>query len=203
MLEEFQIKRAETLLDWGLLPHLGKHPENRKEKAQFLGEAACKLLELKLGWITPDDKDHYGNKVIKFAGQMLADLFRTAFRNLVRDMKYQLERSGQKRGINAVAAAIRPGIITDKLNNAIATGNWGRGRVGVTQLLDRTNYLSTISHLRRIQSPLSRTQPNFEARDLHATHFGRICPSETPEGLKLWFGKKSCIIWNYFSKCSF
>jgi DNA-directed RNA polymerase subunit B len=134
---------------------LGKHPENRKEKAQFLGEAACKLLELKLGWITPDDKDHYGNKVIKFAGQMLADLFRTAFRNLVRDMKYQLERSGQKRGINAVAAAIRPG---------------------------RTNYLSTISHLRRIQSPLSRTQPNFEARDLHATHFGRICPSETPEG---------------------
>ena len=182
MLEEFQIKRAETLLDWGLLPHLGKHIENRKEKAQFLGEAACKLLELKLGWITPDDKDHYGNKVIKFAGQMLADLFRTAFRNLVRDMKYQLERSGQKRGINAVAAAIRPGIITDKLNNAIATGNWGRGRVGVTQLLDRTNYLSTISHLRRIQSPLSRTQPNFEARDLHATHFGRICPSETPEG---------------------
>ena len=182
MLEEFQIKRAETLLDWGLLPHLGKHPENRREKAQFLGEAACKLLELKLGWIEIDDKDHYGNKVIKFAGQMLADLFRTAFRNLVRDMKYQLERSGQKRGINAVAAAVRPGIISDKLNNAIATGNWGRGRVGITQLLDRTNYLSTISHLRRVQSPLSRTQPNFEARDLHSTHFGRNCPSETPEG---------------------
>ncbi|MFM7796930.1 MAG: DNA-directed RNA polymerase subunit B'', partial [Candidatus Nitrosotenuis sp.] len=182
MLEEFQIKRAETLLDWGLLPHLVKHQENRREKTQFLGEAACKLIELKLGWISPDDKDHYGNKVIKFAGQMLADLFRTAFRNLVRDMKYQLERSGQKRGINAVAAAIRPGIVSDKLNNAIATGNWGRGRVGVTQLLDRTNYLSTISHLRRIQSPLSRTQPNFEARDLHPTHFGRICPSETPEG---------------------
>ena len=182
MLEEFQIKRAETLLDWGLLPHLGKHPENRKEKAFFLGEAACKLIELKLKLIDPDDKDHYGNKVIKFAGQMLADLFRTAFRNLVRDMKYQLERSGQKRGLNAVAAAIRPGIISDKLNNAIATGNWGRGRVGVTQLLDRTNYLSTISHLRRVQSPLSRTQPNFEARDLHSTHFGRICPAETPEG---------------------
>jgi len=182
MLEEFQIKRAETLLDWSLLPHLGKQPENRKEKTQFLGEAACKLLELKLEWIEPDDKDHYGNKVVKFAGQMLADLFRTAFRNLVRDMKYQLERSGQKRGINAVSAAIRPGIISDKLNNAIATGNWGRGRVGVTQLLDRTNYLSTLSHLRRVQSPLSRTQPNFEARDLHSTHFGRICPSETPEG---------------------
>ncbi len=182
MLEEFQIKRAETLLDWGLLPHLGKNPDNRHEKALFLGEAASKLIELKVGWIDADDKDHYGNKVIKFAGQMLADLFRTAFRNLIRDLKYQLERSGQKRGINAVAAAVRPGIISDKLNNAIATGNWGRGRVGVTQLLDRTNYMSTISHLRRIQSPLSRSQPNFEARDLHATHFGRICPAETPEG---------------------
>ena len=182
MLEEFQIKRAETLLDWNLLPHLGKSPENRKAKAQFLGEATSKLLELRTGWIIADDKDHYGNKVIKFAGQLLAEIFRMSFKNLVRDMKYQLERSGQKRGINAVAAAIRPGIITDKLNNAIATGNWGRGRVGVTQLLDRTNYLSTISHLRRIQSPLSRTQPNYEARDLHSTHFGRICPSETPEG---------------------
>ena len=182
MLEEFQIKRTETLLDWGLLPHLGKNRNNREEKARFLGEAACRLLELKFGWGDVDDKDHYGNKVIKFAGQMLADLFRTAFRNLIRDMKYQLERSGQKRGINAIAAAVRPGIITDKLANAIATGNWGRGRVGVTQLLDRTNYLSTISHLRRVQSPLSRSQPNFEARDLHPTHFGRICPSETPEG---------------------
>ncbi|NMJ86713.1 MAG: DNA-directed RNA polymerase subunit B [Thaumarchaeota archaeon] len=182
MLEEFQIKRTETLLDWGLLPHLGKNQNNREEKSRFLGEAACRLLELKFGWGDVDDKDHYGNKVIKFAGQMLADLFRTAFRNLIRDMKYQLERSGQKRGINAIAAAVRPGIITDKLANAIATGNWGRGRVGVTQLLDRTNYLSTISHLRRVQSPLSRSQPNFEARDLHPTHFGRICPSETPEG---------------------
>ncbi len=89
MLEEFQIKRAETLLDWGLLPHLGKNPENRNEKALFLGEATCKLVELRLNLVASDDKDHYGNKVIKFAGQMLADLFRTAFRNLVRDMKYQ------------------------------------------------------------------------------------------------------------------
>jgi DNA-directed RNA polymerase subunit B len=182
MPDEFRIRKAESVLDWGLLPHIGKRSENRFDKAVFIGDAICKLVELKLGWIKPDDKDHYGNKMIKFAGQMIADLFRTAFRNMVRDMKYQLERTGQRRGVNVVGAAIRPGIITDKLNNATATGNWGRGKVGVTQLLDRTNFLSTTSHLRRIQSPLSRTQPNFEARDLHATHFGRICPTETPEG---------------------
>jgi len=182
MLDEFRIRKAESLLDWGLLPHLGKTILDRRDKAAFIGEAICKVLELKLGWVKVDDKDHYGNKVIKFAGQMVADLFRTAFRNLTRDIKYQLERSGNKRGINVVIPAIRPGIITDKINNSIATGNWGRGKVGVTQLLDRINYLSILSHLRRIQSPLSRSQPNFEARDLHPTHWGRICPNETPEG---------------------
>ena len=182
MLDEFRIRKAESILDWGLLPHLGKNLENRYDKAVFIGEAVCKLLELRLGWIEQDDKDHYGNKIVKFAGPMIADLFRTAFRNLIRDMKYQLERTSQRKGLNVVGASIRPGIITDKLANAVATGNWGRGKVGVTQLLDRTNYLSLISHLRRIQSPLSRTQPNFEARDLHSTHYGRICPSETPEG---------------------
>ncbi|MEE6246020.1 MAG: DNA-directed RNA polymerase subunit B [Thermoproteota archaeon] len=182
MLDEFRRRKAESVIDWGMLPHIGKTPEDRYSKALFLGEAVNKLLELRLGWIEDDDKDHYGNKIIKFAGQLIADLFRTAFRNLIRDMRYQLERTGQRRGTNVVGASIRPGIITDKLNNAIATGNWGRGKVGVTQLLDRTNYLSSLSHLRRIQSPLSRSQPNFEARDLHSTHYGRICPSETPEG---------------------
>jgi len=77
---------------------------------------------------------------------------------------------------------VRPGIITERLQHASATGNWGQGRVGITQLLDRTNMLSMLSHLRRLQSPLSRSQTNFEARDLHPTHWGRLCPNETPEG---------------------
>ena len=180
--DEIRIKRAEQLIDAYLLPHLGREPSKRFDKAMFLSEMANKLIQLKLGYIQQDDRDHYGNKVIKFAGEQLADIFRTSMRNLVRDMKYQLDRAGQKKGPSVVGAVIRPGIITDKVTNAIATGNWGRGRVGITQLLDRTNRLSTISHLRRIQSPLSRTQPNFEARELHGTQFGRICPTETPEG---------------------
>ena len=202
MLDEFRLRRAESVLDWGLLPHLGKTKDDRYDKAIFLGEAVCKLAELRIGLLDSDDKDHYGNKVIKFAGQMIADLFRTAFRNLARDMKYQLERTGQRRGLNVVGAAIRPGIITDKLNNAIATGNWGRGKVGVTQLLDRTNYLSTLSHLRRIQSPLSRSQPNFEARDLHATHFGRIAQRDAGR-IELWSGKESRPVCANFCERSF
>ncbi|MEM2995299.1 MAG: DNA-directed RNA polymerase subunit B [Candidatus Bathyarchaeia archaeon] len=180
--EEYRIQKAENILDKNFLPHLGRTNQNRKEKALFLGEMACRVIELKLGRRKPDDKDHFKNKRLRLAGPLLADLFRVAFRNLVRDIKYQLERIGVKGPVITVSAAVRPGIITERLQHALATGNWGRGRVGVTQLLDRTNHISALSHLRRLQSPLSRSQPNFEARDLHPTHWGRLCPNETPEG---------------------
>jgi DNA-directed RNA polymerase subunit B len=180
--EEYRVQKAESILDKNFLPHIGRTNESRKEKALFLGEMACRVIELKLGRRTADDKDHFKNKRLRLGGPLLADLFRVAFRNLVRDIKYQLERIGVKGSIITVSAAVRPGIITERLQHSLATGNWGRGRVGVTQLLDRTNHISTLSHLRRLQSPLSRSQPNFEARDLHATHWGRLCPNETPEG---------------------
>ena len=180
--EEYRVQKAESILDKNFLPHIGRTNESRKDKALFLGEMACRVIELKLGRRTADDKDHFKNKRLRLAGPLLADLFRVAFRNLVRDIKYQLERIGVKGSIITVSAAVRPGIITERLQHSLATGNWGRGRVGVTQLLDRTNHISTLSHLRRLQSPLSRSQPNFEARDLHATHWGRLCPNETPEG---------------------
>jgi len=180
--EEYRKQKAESILDRNFLPHIGRTANERKDKALFLAEMACRVIELKLGKRKPDDKDHFKNKRLKLAGPMLADLFRIAFRNLCRDIKYQLERMGFKRQMIVVSTAVRPGIITERLQHALATGNWGRGRVGITQLLDRTNHLSTLSHLRRLQSPLSRSQPNFEARDLHPTHWGRLCPNETPEG---------------------
>jgi DNA-directed RNA polymerase subunit B len=180
--EEYRVQKAETAIDKNFLPHIGRTSQNRRDKALFLGEIVCRLLELKLGRRKPDDKDHFKNKRLRLAGPLLGDLFRVAFRNLCRDIKYQLERIGVKGPIITVSAAVRPGIITERFQHSLATGNWGRGRVGVTQLLDRTNHISTLSHLRRLQSPLSRSQPNFEARDLHPTHWGRLCPNETPEG---------------------
>jgi DNA-directed RNA polymerase subunit B len=180
--EEYRLQKAETAIDKNFLPHLGRSDANRKEKAIFLGEMAYRVIQLKMGIRQQDDKDHFKNKRLRLGGPLLADLFRVSFRNLTRDIKYQLERIGVKGPIITVSAAVRPGIITERFQHAIATGNWGRGRVGVTQLLDRTNYISTLSHLRRLQSPLSRSQPNFEARDLHPTHWGRLCPNETPEG---------------------
>ncbi len=181
--EEYRIKKAESVLDRNFLPHLGRTLAERSDKAVFLAEIASRLIELKLGRRVPDDKDHYANKRLKLAGSLLADLFRISFRNLMRDLKYQLERVTLRRHVElTIANAVRPGIITERIQHALATGNWVRGRVGVTQLLDRTNFISTLSHLRRLQSPLSRSQPNLEARDLHPTHWGRLCPNETPEG---------------------
>ncbi len=180
--EEYRRQKAESILDRNFLPHIGRTSEKRREKALFLGEMANRVIELKLGKRKEDDKDHFKNKRLKLAGPLLADLLRIAFRNLARDIKYQLERMGVKRQLLTVSIAVRPGIITERVQHAVATGNWGRGRVGITQLLDRTNHTSTLSHLRRLQSPLSRSQPNFEARDLHPTHWGRLCPNETPEG---------------------
>jgi DNA-directed RNA polymerase subunit B len=180
--EEYRLQKAETALDKNFLPHLGRTDKQRKDKAIFLGEMASRVIQLKMQRRQQDDKDHFKNKRLRLAGPLLADLFRVAFRNLTRDIKYQLERIGVKGPIITVSAAVRPGIITERFQHALATGNWGRGRVGITQLLDRTNYISTLSHLRRLQSPLSRSQPNFEARDLHPTHWGRLCPNETPEG---------------------
>ncbi|MEM1515675.1 MAG: DNA-directed RNA polymerase subunit B'', partial [Candidatus Bathyarchaeia archaeon] len=180
--KSYRLQRAETILDRIFMPHVGRSPNKRIEKAYLLGEMAARVIELRLSKRKPDDKDHMKNKRLKLSGPLLADLFRVAFRNLCRDIKYQLERIGSKKRAMSISVAVRPGIITEKLQHALATGNWGRGKVGITQLLDRTNIVSTYSHLRRVQSPLSRGQPNFEARDLHATHWGRFCPNETPEG---------------------
>jgi len=177
--------RALMILDRNFLLHIGRTPDSRRFKAVFLAEMVRRVIELRLGLRRQDDKDHYANKRIRLAGQLLGDLFRTVFRDLVKDMSYQLEklyRKLEKGRTIPLKSIVRPSILTERMQHALATGNWGRGRVGVTQLLDRTNSISTLSHLRRIQSPLSRTQPNFEARDLHSTHWGRLCPNETPEG---------------------
>jgi DNA-directed RNA polymerase subunit B len=180
--KEYRIKRVESLMDRSLLPHLGNDPDDRMKKAIFLGRMARSVLELAIGHSEPDDKDHYANKRLKLAGDLMEDLFRVAFTGLVKDLKYQLERAHSRNRELKVSTAVRSDVLSQRLLHALATGNWVGGRAGVSQLLDRTSNLATLSHLRRIISPLTRSQPHFEARDLHATQWGRLCPAETPEG---------------------
>ncbi len=180
--QEYRIKRAQQILDRYLLPHIGYDVEDRIRKAYFLGQMTQKVLELSLGIRKADDKDHYANKRLKLAGDLFTSLFRVSFLNLTRDIKYQLERTAVRGRKPNIKTAVRADVITERIRHALATGNWVGGKAGVSQLLNRTNYISTLSHLRRIISPLSRSQPHFEARDLHPTQWGKICPAETPEG---------------------
>ncbi len=180
--KEYREKKVESIIDKALLPHLGDGSQDRLKKAIFLGRMARTVLELSLEERGEDDKDHYANKRLKLSGDLMEDLFRVSFTNLVKDLKYQLERGYAKKKSMKISSAIRPDLLTQRLLHALSTGNWVGGRVGVSQLLDRTSNMSTMSHLRRVTSPLTRSQPHFEARDLHPTQWGRLCPNETPEG---------------------
>ncbi len=195
---DYQRKRAEFVLDNYLLPHLNYlMPPNLKEgdegyreaveavrlgKAHFLGRMAEACFDLVLNKRRIDDKDHYSNKRLKLAGDLMEDLFRISLNRLTRDIKYQLERASMRHRDLSIGTAVRADVLTERLLHPLATGNWVGGRTGVSQLLDRVDHMSVLSHLRRVISPLSRSQPHFEARDLHPTQWGRICPSETPEG---------------------
>jgi DNA-directed RNA polymerase subunit B" len=196
--KDYQRKRAEFVLDNYLLPHLNyAMPANLKEgdegyaeavlsvrlaKAHFLGRMAEACFDLVLDKRRIDDKDHYSNKRLKLAGDLMEDLFRISLNRLTRDIKYQLERASMRHRALSIATAVRADVLTERLLHPLATGNWVGGRTGVSQLLDRVDHMAVLSHLRRVISPLSRSQPHFEARDLHPTQWGRICPSETPEG---------------------
>ncbi|RLF42149.1 MAG: DNA-directed RNA polymerase subunit B [Thermoplasmata archaeon] len=179
---EYRIKRVETLLDRNLLPHLGNDPSDRYTKAIFMARMGMSVLELALGKREEDDKDHYANKRLKLAGDLMEDLFRVAFTALCKDLKYQIERIHAKGKEIKIASSLRSDVLSQRIHHALATGNWVGGRAGVSQLLDRTSNLAVLSHLRRVTSPLTRSQPHFEARDLHSTQWGRLCPNETPEG---------------------
>jgi DNA-directed RNA polymerase subunit B" len=195
---DYQRKRAEFVLDNYLLPHLNHlMPTHIKEedlgyadavesvrlaKAHFLGRMAEACFDLVLNRRRIDDKDHYANKRLKLAGDLMEDLFRISLNRLTRDIKYQLERASMRHRELSISTAVRADVLTERLLHPLATGNWVGGRTGVSQLLDRVDHMAVLSHLRRVISPLSRSQPHFEARDLHPTQWGRICPSETPEG---------------------
>ena len=180
--KEYREKKVESIIDKSLLPHLGDSKVDRLKKAIFLGRIAKNVIELSLGKRNEDDKDHYANKRLKLSGDLIEDLFRVSFTNLMKDLKYQLERGyAKKKGVN-IKSAIRPDLLSQRILHALSTGNWVGGRTGVSQLLDRTSNISAMSHLRRVTSPLTRSQPHFEARDLHPTQWGRLCPNETPEG---------------------
>jgi DNA-directed RNA polymerase beta subunit len=180
--EEYRKLRALQILDNYLLPHIGKSETSRLRKAYFLCRMIEKATNVANGLREEDDKDHYANKRIKLSGMLMDELFRYGLSYFVKDVNYQVDRVFARGKKLQLRTLIRPDAMTDRIRYAMATGNWVGGRTGVSQLLDRVTHISALSHLRRVISPLSKVHPHFEARDLHPTHWGKICPNETPEG---------------------
>ncbi len=182
MVAEKRVERAEEIIDRFFLPHLGHSPLDRRKKGLFLGRMIKRLLLFSYGEIGADDKDHYKNKRVRLAGELVESLFRVAFRMLVGDMKYNFERLVKRSKLPKLQSIVRSQFFTQRMRSALATGEWVGERTGISQHLDRQNYYATVSHLRRVVSLLTTSRENFEARDLHPTHWGRLCTSETPEG---------------------
>ncbi len=183
--KEYRKKRAETQLDTYILPHIGVTPESRRDKAFFLLKMAEKATLVGLGYLKSDDRDHYMNKRIKLAGELMEELFNNAFKYFVKDIKYHVERTTARGRRLSVRTNINPDTLTEKILYSMGTGAWPNGQTGVSQVLERTNMATMLAHLRRVKSPLAKRHPHFKARDVHGTHINKLCPSETPEGVEV------------------
>ncbi|KAI3386255.1 hypothetical protein SNEBB_000353 [Seison nebaliae] len=186
--KEKRIKYTTDILQKEMLPHISIEQFHETRKAYFLGYMVHRLLQISLGRRELDDRDHYGNKRLDLAGPLMAFLFRTLVRNLVREMKMIAQKEIDRNGDFNLISALKDSIITDGLKYSLATGNWGdqrkahQTRAGVSQVLNRLTFVSTLSHLRRVNSPIGRDGKLARPRQLHNTQWGMICPSETPEG---------------------
>ena len=180
----YQRKRLDLLIDQYLLPHIGSSKDSRINKGYYLIKMAERAILLAYHKIKADDKDVYSNKRVKIAGALMEELFKYAFGFLVKDIAYQVERSHARGKKFLLQAVVRPEVLTQRLKFSMATGNWIAGQTGVSQLLDRNNFAATLSHLRRLESTLSKKHTHLEARDLHGSHWGKLCPNESPEGVR-------------------
>lgn len=192
--KEIRLERISEIVDKYLLPHLGTNKEDRLFKAYNLCKLVKRYILVGNEQLNVDDKDHYKNKRLKLSGDLLADLLRLNLKVLIGDLLYNFQRIVKRGKFPSIKVIIREKLLTQRIYSAMATGSWVGGRKGISQRIQRLNYLETLSHLQRVVSPLSASQENFEARELHATHLGRLCPIETPEGTNIGLRKNLSLL---------
>ena len=131
-----------------------------------------KLISLTISKTVQDDIDHLKNRRVRSVGELLQNLFRIGFQRLVRKLRNQTNKidSSQLLSFNIINATVREFFGSSQLS----------------QYLDQTNPLSSLTHRRRISGlgpgGFDRDRISFAVRDIHPSHYGRICPIETPEG---------------------
>ncbi|KAF4504075.1 hypothetical protein G6O67_008689 [Ophiocordyceps sinensis] len=185
---EKRVRVAKDILQKETLPHISQSEGSETRKAFFLGYMVHKLLQCALGRREPDDRDHFGKKRLDLAGPLLAKLFRGIVRRMNTELSNYLRRCVESNRHFNLAVGIKPGTLSNGLKYSLATGNWGDQKkaasstAGVSQVLNRYTFASTLSHLRRTNTPIGRDGKIAKPRQLHNTHWGLVCPAETPEG---------------------
>jgi len=193
--------RISDILNVECFPHVGIDESSWYNKACFLAHMTRKVLWVNSARIPNDDRDAYPNKRVDLPGFLLANLFRTYFTTkMIKDIRASVAKEihgGSWRAsgnfedilnVSNVNKMIKSVILEVGLKTSLATGNFGSAKaggptkIGVSQVLNRLNYISGVSHLRRISTPIEKTGKLVLPRKLHNTQWGYICPSETPEG---------------------
>ncbi len=192
--KEIRLEKMQEILDKYLLPHISDDSKDRVYKAYNICKLLKKFIMAANNDVGVDDKDHYMNKRLKLSGELLADLFRVNIKVLVGDMLYNFQRIVKRGKFPSIKVIIRDKLLTSRIYTAMATGAWVGARKGISQRIQRLNFLDTLSHLQRVVSPLSSAQENFSARGLHPTHLGRLCPVETPEGTNIGLRKNLALL---------
>jgi len=202
---------AKSLLETELLPHVKFAGDQSSQsilesrKCVLISLMIQRLIMTIEEKIKPDDRDAYPNKRVVTTGALLTHLFRQLFQKVCKDFRGKFVHevnidTWKKNGkpldvlnINNLYKILKVSTIEAKLKQALATGNFtvqGVGpttgstatKVGVSQVLNRLSYLATVSHLRRIQTPVEKSGKLLAPRKLHGTSYGYVCPVETPEG---------------------
>ena len=196
--EEGLLKKRQfalEVLDSDLFPHC----KSIEQKLYLIGYMAKKLINTSLGLYSSDDRDSYSNKRIELTGTLLNNLFRNYFNKLVKEMQKQTIKeinNGSWRSsedyeniinMTNIYKIMKSTTIENGINRALSTGDFSikqsnSTKVGVAQVLNRLTYMSTISHLRRINTPLEKSGELIAPRKLHNSTWGFLCPVETPEG---------------------
>ena len=175
------------------------HCKTLAQKLYLIGYMANKLIQTSIGWLPVDDRDSYLNKRIDLTGTLLNNLFRNYFNKLVKEMQKQVVReinTGSWRStedyvniinMTNIYKIMKSTTIENGISRALATGDFSikqanSSKVGVAQVLNRLTYVASLSHLRRVNTPLEKSGELIAPRKLHNTTFGFLCPAETPEG---------------------
>ena len=175
-----------------------------------------KLLKAHMGIIEVSDRDSYLNKRLEPAGSLLGTLFFQSMLRIVKDIRTSVTKevssghwvitSKYEDIINNhnISKMIKSSYIESIYKSALSTGNWGikniNSKQGVSQVLNRLTYMSTLSHIRRLSTPIDSSGKLIPPRKLHNTQWGYVCPTETPEGASVGVVKNlanTCEITNY------